>query len=60
MYYGQEGYKIGRDYGNGLGREGVEGDGHSWRVRDCRDKTKADKLMYVPNDDIHNYIPCRL
>ena len=25
-----------------------------------RDKTMADKLMYIPNDDIKNYNICRI
>ena len=29
-------------------------------LKTSRDKTMADKLMYIPNDDIQNYPSCRL
>ena len=29
-------------------------------VRNYRDKTMADTLMYVPNDDTQNFLFCRL
>ena len=34
----------------------------SWHLRFfvLRDKTMADKLMYIPNDDTNNYPFCRL
>ena len=31
----------------------------SSNVRDQRDKTMADKVMYIPNDDTQNYPFCR-
>ena len=30
------------------------------QLRDQRDKTMADKLMYIPNDDSQNYPICKL
>ena len=32
----------------------------SGNFRDQRDKTMADNLMYIPNDDIQSYPFCRL